>query len=187
MKEERKEKLGPGPQSQPHGPELLSPLEQAINRRKPEGKKQEVSQARTLQENMPKKKGRETNAPQVPSKAQKSLSYRNQALHSELRLALRRIQMRIRNEPKAMSDLISSPGRPRCPHPEAAPHATPRPPSVAGPACSSEGGSLRGIVRAICVPPLSGRGTAKSSRLGGEHLHSSGVPLPQATDADAGE
>ena len=109
MKEERKEKLGPRPQSQPHGPELLSPLKQAITKRKPEGKKREVSQARTLQENMPKKKGRETNAPQVPSKAQKSLSYRNQALHSELRLALRRIQMRIRNEPKAISQISSRP------------------------------------------------------------------------------
>ena len=109
MKEERKEKLGPRPQSQPHGPELLSPLEQAINRRKHEGKKREVSQARTIQENMPKKKGMETNAPRVPPKAQKSLSYRNQALHSELRLALRRIQMRIRNEPKAISQIPSRP------------------------------------------------------------------------------
>ena len=66
MKEERKEKLGPRPQSQPHGPELLSPLEQASNRRKHEGKKREVSQARTIQENMPKKKGMETNPPGPP-------------------------------------------------------------------------------------------------------------------------
>ena len=56
----------------------------------------------------PRRKERKP-TPQVPPKAQKSLSYRNQALHNELRLALRRIQMRIRNEPKAISQIPSRP------------------------------------------------------------------------------
>ena len=70
MKEE-KGKLGPRTQSQPHGPELLSPLEQSINKRKHEGKKRKVSQAHTNQENMPKKKRNGNQRPPGPPQSPK--------------------------------------------------------------------------------------------------------------------